>query len=207
MKDTWRDKWNERYSGIDYAYGEQPNRFLEEQLVKLTPGTILFPAEGEGRNAVYAAKKGWQTFAFDISDVGKKKAIQLAEANQVNIDYQVGELETLGYQPEQFDSIALIYAHFPAAVKSNYHQIISGLLKKGGTLILEAFSKRHLEYLAKDERVGGPRDIGSLFSIGELEADFKNYEVDELVEKEIELSEGLFHRGTGSVIRFVGRKK
>jgi hypothetical protein len=29
----------------------------------------------------------------------------------------------------------------------------------------------------------------------------------ELVEKEIELSEGLYHNGTGSVIRFVGRKK
>ena len=28
-----------------------------------------------------------------------------------------------------------------------------------------------------------------------------------ILEKEIELSEGLFHNGTGSVIRFVGRKK
>ena len=41
----------------------------------------------------------------------------------------------------------------------------------------------------------------------EIKSDFVNYEVIELIEQEIELNEGLFHNGTGSVIRFVGRKK
>ena len=45
-----------------------------------------------------------------------------------------------------------------------------------------------------------------LFSIDELKSDFVNYEIIELAEKEIELNEGLFHNGKGSVIRFVGRK-
>jgi hypothetical protein len=80
-------------------------------------------------------------------------------------------------------------------------------LRKGGIVIFEAFSKNHLEYISKNEKVGGPRDIQSLFSIDEIKSDFANYEVIELVEKEIELSEGLFHNGTGSVIRFVGQKK
>lgn len=80
------------------------------------------------------------------------------------------------------------------------------LLRKGGILIFEAFSKKHLEYVTKNDKVGGPRDIESLFSIEEIKADFSNYEVLELLEKEIVLNEGLFHNGTGSVIRFVGRK-
>jgi hypothetical protein len=46
-----------------------------------------------------------------------------------------------------------------------------------------------------------------LFSIDEIKADFANYEIIELLGKEIELNEGLFHQGTGSVIRFTGRKK
>ena len=46
-----------------------------------------------------------------------------------------------------------------------------------------------------------------LFSIDELKSDFANYEIIELAEKEIELQEGRFHNGTGSVIRFLGRKK
>jgi hypothetical protein len=55
--------------------------------------------------------------------------------------------------------------------------------------------------------VGGPKDIAMLFSQDELRSDFANYEIIELAEKEIELNEGLFHIGKGSVIRFVGRKK
>ncbi|MEP7171510.1 MAG: SAM-dependent methyltransferase, partial [Bacteroidota bacterium] len=52
-----------------------------------------------------------------------------------------------------------------------------------------------------------PKDIGMLFSIDEIKSDFNNFEIIELSEQEIELNEGLFHNGKGSVIRFVGRKK
>jgi len=204
--DKWLDRWNDRYSSEEFAYGTEPNNYLKEQLEKLQPGSILFPAEGEGRNAVFAAKSGWKTSAFDISEEGKNKALQLAKSNGVKIDYQVGELETLDFHTEQFDVIALIYAHFPADMKSFMHKVLDQYLRKGGLIIFEAFSKNHLEYVLKNEKVGGPKDIGSLFSIDEIKADFPDYEVIELEEKEIELNEGVFHNGTGSVIRFTARK-
>ncbi|EMY51952.1 thiopurine S-methyltransferase [Leptospira interrogans serovar Copenhageni str. M20] len=207
MSDPWTDRWNERYNKEEFAFGEQPNEYLKEQLEKLKIGTILFPAEGEGRNAVFAAKLGWNVSASDISIEGKKKAFRLAEANQVKIDYQVGELQTLDYRSEQFDAIALIYAHFPAEIKSYYHKTLSQYLRKDGLVILEAFSKKHIHYVLKNEKVGGPRELEMLFSIDEIKSDFENYEIIELEEKEIELKEGLFHNGNGSVIRFVGRKR
>jgi hypothetical protein len=40
----------------------------------LDSGAILFAAEGEGRNAVHAAKNGFTVTAFVISVEGKKKA-------------------------------------------------------------------------------------------------------------------------------------
>jgi hypothetical protein len=80
-------------------------------------------------------------------------------------------------------------------------------LQKGGLIIFEAFSKKHLDYIAKNEKVGGPKELAMLFSIEELKSDFPDYEIIELTEKEIELSEGSFHNGKGSVIRFVGQKK
>lgn len=206
MNDTWTARWDDRYSNEEFAYGETPNNYLKDQLAKLSPGKILFPAEGEGRNAVYAAKNGWTVVAFDISSEGKNKALKLAEKNHVVLDYKVGELEKLGFEAGQFDAIALIYAHFPANIKSLYHKKLDAFLKVGGTVIFEAFSKKHLDYLAKNEKVGGPKDIESLFSIEEIKADFPNYEFGELQEMEIELSEGIFHNGTGSVIRFIGRK-
>jgi len=207
MNDSWTDRWNDRYSIEGFAYGEQPNNYLKDQLIKLNIGTILFPAEGEGRNAVFAAKLGWTVSAFDISFEGKNKALKLAEKNKVIIDYQVGELQSLNYSHEQFDVVGLIYAHFPASIKSDYHKTIGKYLRKGGTIIFEAFSKKHIEYLAKNEKVGGPKDIESLFSIEEIKTDFAGYEVIEMEEKEIYLNEGIYHKGLGSVIRFTGRKK
>ncbi|MDW8850877.1 class I SAM-dependent methyltransferase [Flavobacterium sp. MMLR14_040] len=204
---NWTQRWDDRYSNEEFAYGEEPNNFFKEEIEKLNAGTILLPAEGEGRNAVYAAKLGWKVAAFDISEEGKNKALKLAAANNVSIDYQVGELETLNYQAEQFDTIALIYAHFPAEIKSSIHKTLDKYLRQNGIIIFEAFSKKHLEYLALNDKVGGPKDIESLFSIEEIQADFSNYEIIQLEETEIELNEGLFHNGKGSVIRFVGKKK
>ncbi|GIQ57351.1 methyltransferase [Flavobacterium collinsii] len=207
MTNSWTERWNDRYSTEEFAYGTAPNNYLKETLEKLDIGTILFPAEGEGRNAVYAAKLGWNVSAFDISSEGQSKALKLAQSQNVIIDYQVGELETLNYQPGQFDAIALIYAHFPAEIKSAIHKTLDQYLRKGGYILFEAFSKKHLEYLAINDKVGGPKDIASLFSIEEIQSDFPDYEIITLEEKEIELNEGLFHNGKGSVIRFIGKKK
>jgi len=206
LNDIWTSRWNERYSQEAFAYGEAPNNYLKEQLIKLLEGSILFPAEGEGRNAVFAAKMGWNVLAFDISQEGKNKAIRLAEKNGVTIDYQVGPLDELNFEEGQFDAIALIYAHFPANIKSAYHKKLDRFLKKNGTIIFESFSKKHMDYVTANENVGGPKDIDSLFSIDEIKSDFPNYTFVELVEKDIELNEGLYHNGIGSVIRFVGQK-
>ncbi len=131
----------------------------------------------------------------------------MAQNNQVSIDYQVAEFEEITYKNEQFDAIALIYAHFSGDTKSKYHQKLITYLKKGGLVIFEAFSKSHLKYNTENPAVGGPKDLGMLFSIDEIKSDFSNFEILILEEKEVELNEGSFHKGTGSVIRFVGRKR
>lgn len=206
MSDPWLKRWNDRYSEEEYAFGTQPNVFLEEQLKHLSPGKILFGAEGEGRNAVFAARNGWNVHAFDISVEGKKKALQLANANNVDLIYQVGQLPDLDYDQEQFDVVALIYAHFPIEIRSDYHQLMAKLVKPGGHVILEAFGKNHLKYREANPRIGGPRDLDTLISVSELERDFKDFQPIILEEKEVQLQEGLYHNGTGWAVRFVGKK-
>ncbi len=201
-----KEFWNERYGEEAYAYGHEPNAYFKEQLAKFPPGKLLLPAEGEGRNAVYAAELGWEVLAFDISEEGKRKAEQLAQERQVEIEYIVGSLEELALEEAQFDAIGLIYAHFPAELKSGYHRMLTRSLKKGGIVIFEAFSKTHLEYNSANPKAGGPRDINVLFSVDELRADFADFEILELEEMETVLSEGLYHQGRSSVIRFTGRK-
>ena len=198
--------WNTRYSEDTYAYGKEPNLFFKEQLAKLPVGRMLLGAEGEGRNAVYAARLGWDVAAFDISDAGRSKAMQLAAERDVTVDYRVGNLPELGFGGEQFDVIGLIYAHFPPGIRPEYHRLLDTLLRPGGTVIFEGFGKNHLEYRKRNEKVGGPGDLASLFSTEELKADFDNYDVLLLEETEIELNEGRYHNGRGSAVRFVGRK-
>ena len=206
MANEWLDLWNTRFSEPGYAYGETPNVYLAEQLEGLPPGTILFGAEGEGRNAVYAARQGWTAAAFDISEAGRNKALQLARKYGVEIDYRVGDLPELGFQPAQFDVVALIYAHFPPRVRGPYHHLLNTYLKPGGKLIFEAFGERHLSYRERDPKVGGPWDDRLLFSEEELRRDFADYAVEELEERERELHQGKYHNGVGSVLRFTGRK-
>lgn len=124
------NKWDERYVQEEYIYGKEPNVYLRQKLEQLTVGKILFPAEGEGRNAIFAAKKGWEVTAFDASKEGKKKAEKLAIKNQVTIDYQRAKIEEISFSKESFDVIALIYAHFPAD-RQSLHQKLSTYLKPG----------------------------------------------------------------------------
>ena len=206
MLNPWLELWENRYSKKEYAFGTERNVFLKEKLEPITPGTILFPAEGEGRNAVFAAKLGWKVSAFDISVEGKKKALKLAESNQVSLDYQVGDLPNLHFEEEQFNVIASIYAHFPIHIRSKYHKLLSKYLRKGGLIILEGFDKKHFDYRLKNPNVGGPTNLEGLFSIEELKSDFTNFETLELVEQEVNLKEGVYHDGTGHLVRFVARK-
>ena len=101
--------WDERYAVEDYVYGTEPNDFLKEELPKLTAGKILFPGEGEGRNAVFAAQLGWEVTAFDSSTEGKAKAERLAKAKGVSIDYQLASYDEAEFPAESFDALVLIY--------------------------------------------------------------------------------------------------
>lgn len=199
--------WDERYASDEYVYGTEPNSFFKEQLTKLQPGKILLPAEGEGRNAVFAAKLGWLVAAFDQSNEGKKKATKLAKKNKVQLDYQTVELSKINYKPNSFNCLGLLYAHFPADFRFDYHQKLDQLIQKGGTIILEGFSKNHLELSAKNKESSGPKNINMLFSIEDIKKDFPNYEIIVLEEKIVDLNEGLFHNDKSAVIRFVGKKK
>ncbi len=203
----YQEFWNERYQKSDFAYGKEPNMFFKEQLQKLKIGSILMPADGEGRNGVFAAKLGWNVTATDLSIEGKNKAEKLAEELGVSLRYVVGDLEKLKFERESFDAIALIYAHFSPWKISTIHQKLKTLLKPDGVILFEAFSKKHLDFQKTNPKVGGPKDLDMLFSIEQIQEDFPDFEVQILEEKEVFLNEGEFHYGTGSVIRFVGKKR
>jgi cyclopropane fatty-acyl-phospholipid synthase-like methyltransferase len=203
-----KEMWDNRYSNKEYAYGTEPNAFFKQTIDNLKiKGNLLLPAEGEGRNAVYAAKKGLTVHAFDISIEGKKKAFQLAEKENVKIDYQVGDFFEMVFTEEHFDAAALVFAHLPPPVLSKYHKKIEALIKTNGYIILEGYSKNNLPLRMANPAIGGPEKIEMLFSTESIKADFPDFEIIQLEEVEVHLTEGLYHNGVSKVIRFVGRKR
>lgn len=191
--------WDQRYNVEEYVYGEEPNEFLKAKLDQLTPGRLLLPAEGEGRNAVYAARQGWKVTAFDNSVVGMEKAKKLAEKHQVYFHYLLSSYDDVELEEASFDVIALIYAHSPE--RKAIHRKMLRYLKQGGLVLLEGFSKEQLDY-----GTGGPNRADMLFSNEELQSDFTGLSEMEVRTEVINLDEGEFHQGKASVVRFIGKK-
>lgn len=185
--------WNQLYSSARYLFGEESNAFLSMHLKDLPVGKILFPAEGEGRNAVYAAQLGWEVSAFDWSEVAQKKAYQLAQLKKVSIAYQVASVEKLSYALEEFDMLALLYAHFSFEDRKRFHRQLISYLKKGGLVLLEGFA-----------REGDVKDIK--YTIDELSEDFVNLEILTIEKKETHLNEGIILQGKQNIIRMLARK-
>jgi len=197
-----QNQWDERYARQEYIYGTEPNSFLKEKLLLLKPGRILLPAEGEGRNAVFAASLGWETDAFDQSIEGKKKALLLAKQKNVSINYHIQSLVEWDTDPDQYDCIALIFVHLPEELRKQVHHSAIKALKPGGIIILDAFSINQLK-----RNSGGPKSIEMLFSVDMIKSDFANLSDARIQETQVILEEGSLHRGLADVIQLTGLKQ
>lgn len=196
-----KEFWNERYGQEKYAYGLLPNEFFKNQLSLLPSGSMLLPAEGEGRNAVYAALEGWDVEAFDFSDAAIKKALHLAIQNKVTINYQTSTFQDFKVKLGHYDAVGLIYVHMPSDQRSIFHQKMISSLRPGGKIILETFEKRQLGLLS-----GGPKSLDMLYSIEELEHDFASMKIEQLAYESTNLDEGSYHSGLAKVVRMVATK-
>ncbi len=193
--------WNERYASERYAYGVEPNGFFKAWIDTQEPGTILFPGEGEGRNAVYAARKGWDVYAFDYSESGRDKALSLAEKHGVSINFEVADASE--YKPSvKFDAIVLVYAHFPPPVREAFHRKAVHWLKPEGYLVLQAYNKQQIK-----NGTGGPKAPEMLLDKATVEHEFKGLNFLSLENKTLHIEEGLYHNGISDVIRLIAQKE
>ena len=194
--------WNERYKSNNTVYGYQPNTFFKEQLLKLQPGKLLLPAEGEGRNALFAARIGWDVSAFDFSAEARNKAQEAAIANHLKIEYTTEDIKQIILPEKTYDAIGLIYVHIDPAVRATFHKKCIHSLKTGGVLILEAFSKNQ-----RNNTSGGPKDERMLHSTETLIKEFDGLQISLCKEEDTFLDEGKFHAGIADVVRFLATKQ
>ena len=162
-----RRHWDTLYKKDIYVFGKDPSAFLKKEIGKLPIGKVLDIAAGEGRNAVYLAKKGLQVDAVDISEVALRKAKHLAKENRVSITTINADLNSYQIKPETYDVIINI----DYLQRSLIAQIKKGL-KKGGIVVYENETIDQLK-LAGGQEIR--RDY--LLGKGELKELFKDFKI------------------------------
>lgn len=192
--------WDERYDTKEFVYGRTPNAFFKGFIDNALPGELLLPAEGEGRNAVYAALKKWKVSAFDFSWQAKTKALELAVEYGVDIQYDISSIEAF-HTTRRFDAVALVFLHLPPETRQKMHRKLITFLKPGGYFLMEAFSSKQINY-----NTGGPKNLSLLYNGQELIDDLKSLELLHYKEKRRGLSEGYYHNGEAEVIQLIARK-
>ena len=193
--------WNERYQQDIYQYGINPNDFMAKQIQQLPAGRILFPGAGEGRDAVFAAKLGWEVHAFDLSEQGQSKALKLASQEKTRLHFKVTDASLVKFPIASFDVIALTYFHLPIEIRLPFYANCVSWLKPGGKILIEGFSKKQLLLSS-----GGPKNIDWLFSAKELETEFPGLKILTNEEKQRVLDEGPLHQGLAEVVQFIAQK-
>ena len=193
--------WDERYSSPDYIYGTEPNEYIRLYLSEIAAGKLLLPGEGEGRNAVFAARSGWEVDAFDASSEGKRKALKLAELNNTRINYTVSDISDYPYPENHYSLVGIFFVHLTYPVREFFHKKLISSLKPGGKIIMECFEKDQINLTS-----GGPKSLELLYSLDEILRDFSELNIIEMKKQEIFLKEGLLHQGRAMVIRILAQK-
>jgi SAM-dependent methyltransferase len=193
--------WDRRFAEQGFAYGDQPNDFLRDQVQHLPPGRALCLAEGEGRNAVHLAGLGHAVLAQDISPVGLAKAGQLAASRSLAIETLCCDLADYEPPPASFDLVVCIWMHLPPPLRAETHRRALASLRPGGRLILEAYTPRQLGF-----GTGGPPSEALLIEPEALRQELAGLELLLLQERERWIEEGAYHRGRSAVVQAVARR-
>lgn len=193
--------WNERYDTEEFVYGREPNAFLAGVSAMMPPGDVLCLAEGEGRNAVFLARRGHRVLAVDASAVGLAKAAQLAEEHGVRIETLTADLADLVIEPGRWDAIVSIFCHVPPPIRRTLHRQAVAGLRPGGLFVLEAYTPAQLEL-----RTGGPPTVELLMTLADLREELAGLEFLQAREIERDVVEGRLHTGRGAVVQIVARK-
>jgi len=190
--------WDERFAESGWTYGTEPNGFLVTVVDRIPQGSVLSLGEGEGRNAVFLARRGYEVLGVDGSAVGLAKARRLAEEAGVAIATHLADLAEYEIAAESWDGIVSIWCHLPAELRRRVHRQVVAGLKPGGVFVLEAYSPTQLQY-----GTGGPQTRDLLLSLDDARAELAGLTFEVAREVEREVHEGRRHSGIGAVVQVV----
>jgi cyclopropane fatty-acyl-phospholipid synthase-like methyltransferase len=201
--------WSSRYQavGADYLFGTNPSAFLARRAALFTAGeSALAVADGEGRNSVWLAQQGLAVTAMEISAVALQKAQLLANAAAVNVTHIQADMLATDFTAAPmlplFDWVIGIFIQFTGAeLRAQQFAMMKNMTRSGGRVLLHGYTPKQLDY-----KTGGPADINNLYTEALLLTAFSDWQIEEIVSYEEDMSEGSGHQGQSALIGLVAQK-
>ncbi|PFN04138.1 class I SAM-dependent methyltransferase [Bacillus cereus] len=194
--------WNKRFNSEEYLYGEEPNIFIQQQAFRLEKcQKVIAFAEGEGRNAVFLAKRGHEVTAIDYAESGLQKTKRLAQKYNVDVHTKKVDLLVDSVPAEKYDAAIMIFGHFHTDNQKMVFDKIKNTIQPGGTIMIEVYSKNQLNY-----GTGGPKEIDMLYEPIDILTWCEGHEVIHFFYGEQKRVEGNAHTGLAHVIQLVFKK-
>jgi SAM-dependent methyltransferase len=183
--------WDARYAEVDRVWSGNPNGTLVTEVAGLPPGRALDVGCGEGADAVWLARHGWDVTALDVSHVALERAARHAEQAGVRVRWLHAGLLDASLSPGAFD---LVSAHYPVLRRSPTNEAERALLAAvapGGVLLVV----HHADIDPEHARMRGfdPADYVQPAQVASLLDDDWQLEVDEIRPRTVETGAGAGH--------------
>ncbi|WP_373463472.1 class I SAM-dependent methyltransferase [Streptomyces sp. B4I13] len=131
-----RAEWDDRYADRQRLWSGRPNGALVAEVAGLTPGRVLDVGCGEGADAVWLARGGWDVTALEVSGVALERAAGHARDAGVAVHWVHAELTEAALPPASFD---LVSAQYPALLRTPgaaAERALLAAVAPGGVLLL-----------------------------------------------------------------------
>lgn len=131
--------FNRIYTWAEAPFRREPSALVMKVASTRKPGRALDIAMGQGRNAIWLAKQGWQVSGYDIAETGLREAAAGAAAAGVQIETRLASHDEFELGSSQWDLIVMSFA-FTRLSDAEYMKRVRESLKPGGVLIVEGFN-------------------------------------------------------------------
>jgi SAM-dependent methyltransferase len=184
-------EWDERYAGMAQVWSGQPNGALVAEVADLRPGRALDVGCGEGADAVWLARQGWDVTALDVSQVALDRAALHAQQAGACVQWVHAGLVEAPLLTAGFD---LVSAQYPALRRTPGDEAEHALLAAvapGGTLLVV----HHADVDSEEAKAQGfdPDDYVSPANVAALLDDRWQVEVDERRPRHVTEGAGAHH--------------
>ncbi|MFI5963964.1 class I SAM-dependent methyltransferase [Streptomyces asoensis] len=131
-----RAEWDQRYADRQQLWSGRPNGALVAEAAGLTPGRVLDVGCGEGADALWLARRGWDVTALEVSGVALERAAGHARDAGLTVRWVHASLTAAALPQASFD---LVSAQYPALLRTPDAEAERALLAAvapGGLLLL-----------------------------------------------------------------------